>query len=327
MQQFIGQQFRAPKVPFPVIVPYEVKADLGKLDTDPFSPNLLVFDRCATAYRKAKLEVLNRHELGAAQGFLSTPTPAQIQCFQNWILQIKERLSCEELTRAYAQIDEPARAWINAQPVWSQPWHELGLALQDDWVLMVQNTGTQTNSTWRGALAARLMHVCFPTGWDPSEKYSRDLGEIHQPVSDGDRLRKSSTALGMAMAQKGPFVRYVWTLAAAEQLSQHPLLKVHPSDQQQTLGRQLTTQDIFFRCERQVTVPLRLDEQSNCPAASLFLIRVFVAPLSQVLNESLPQDNRRETLRDALQSMTEQTIEYKGLRGLIEPLGASLTTE
>lgn len=65
---------------------------------------------------------------------------------------------------------------------------------------------------------------------------------------------------------------------------------------------------MVFRCERQVTLGL--------PAlgASLFLIRVHVAPLLEVCTD--PQ--RRARLVAALRSMSDDVVAYKNLQRLRE---------
>jgi dimethylamine monooxygenase subunit A len=149
-----------------------------------------------------------------------------------------------------------------------------------------------------------MMHVCFPTGWNPAEKYAQNLASIHEHVADGKRLVQASANLTAAMVNKGPFVRYVWTLAAGQpgiaQLSQHPLEKIFATQTQ-------PIDQVYFRCERQITIPL---PELN---RSCFLIRVFIIPL--VIAANTPE--RRDTLANALRSMSEATIRYKGLSNLI----------
>ncbi len=152
---------------------------------------------------------------------------------------------------------------------------------------------------------AELMHVCFPTGWDPAEKFRQSLGVIHQPVADGERLMKATQNLTVAMVNKGPFVRYVWTLSPTPQLSLHPLVKPH-----QSYERAATIDQVYFRCERQITIPIA---QLN---RACFLIRVFVAPVTIVANSQ----ERRYILRDALNSMSAASVAYKGIGNLIAPV-------
>jgi dimethylamine monooxygenase subunit A len=186
-------------------------------------------------------------------------------------------------------------------------WRELALGLQDDLVVMRLD---------QEQFVPEYMQVCFPTGWDPAQKYATDLRKIHEPVAEGERLQKSTFSIAQAMVHKGPFVRYVWTLAASNQLSQHPSEKIVPSayTKQHTTSQNPTKNPInpinpiYLRVERQVTVPL--------PAwrRSLFLIRVFIAPIDSVANTV----ERKHLLCNSLKSMTPEVIAYKGIEPLMQ---------
>ncbi len=167
----------------------------------------------------------------------------------------------------------------------------LALSLQEDLVLMA--------FTGEG-FVSEAMSVVFPSGWDPAEKIGRPLFQIHAPVADGDALRAASDNLARAMVEKGPYVRYVWTIADSDALARmpgHANAGVRP-------------EEMFFRCERQVTLPLASHRRS------LFLIRVFVAPLTEVANEPA----RRELLVRVLESMPDEVLRYKGLTAIREVL-------
>jgi hypothetical protein len=160
--------------------------------------------------------------------------------------------------------------------------NQLALALQDDWVVMSSK--------------AELLHVCFPSGWRPHEKLGQTMAQIHAPVAQGERLIAASDQLSRAMLSKGPFVRYVWTLSPTNALSRHPDLPLQKS----------VEKDIWFRFERQVTVPLPESGRA------LFLIRVFVQPLSRIFES--PQ--KAALLKASLISMPPDVIAYKGIAAL-----------
>lgn len=270
-----------PDVPFPVQAPYEVKSDLSKVSSDVFSKRLVVTDQQWPLYRAEKLRVLGIPSLEAVQGVHNAP--AECSTALN---------KFSEILRADGFALEPCEA----NNVGSQLNH-LALQLQDDVVIM-RLEGER--------FYPELMHVCFPTGWNPADKFSQTLASIHEHVADGKRLVQASANLTAAMVNKGPFVRYVWTLAAgastAAQLSQHPLEKMLATPSQ-------TIDQVYFRCERQTTIPL---PEFN---RSCFLIRVFVVPVEHAANTP----ERRKTLADALVSMSAATIQYKGLSHLIPP--------
>ena len=162
----------------------------------------------------------------------------------------------------------------------------LTLSVQEDFVLMRPGAN--------GDLRAVLMSVAFPSGWSPEEKLGQSMIQIHQPVAENDALQRATPAMSEAMLEKGPFVRYVWTLAGNDVLSRQP-----GAD---TLADVSRVDQLWFRCERQVTVPL-------AGFACLFLIRVFVARLTDVL----AAPGRRDLLIQSLQSMSESVIDYKGI--------------
>ncbi len=269
-----------PEVPFPVQVPHEVKSDLSKVSNDPFSKKLVVLDDQRALYRAEKLKVLVRNELQAVQG--TTQAPNDCLAALEQIHEILSNDSCAlEAFVDSGELQKTVRARFD----------HLALQLQDDIVIMRLHDDQ---------FYPELMHVCFPSGWNPADKFAQSLASIHEPVADGERLVKATNNLSSAMVNKGPFVRYVWTLAAAPQLSQHPLVKVIAHENQ-------AVESIYFRCERQVTIPL---PQLN---RSCFLIRVFVVPITHVVNSQ----ERRKLLGDALHSMSAATIAYKGIAKLI----------
>ena len=173
---------------------------------------------------------------------------------------------------------EPARRVLAA----------IAVSLQEDLALMTERDGE---------LVAHALAVALPSGWRPREKLGRPLHAIHAPVAGGDALRAASAALARAMVEKGPFVRHVWTLADDDRFARPPL-EGAPG---RTAPRDVS--ELWFRCERQVTLPL--PEWRS----SLFLIRVLVAPLAEVAASAA----RRERLVRSLRSMSDEVVRYKGL--------------
>ncbi len=163
----------------------------------------------------------------------------------------------------------------------------LALSIQEDLVLMAITPD---------GFVAEAMSVAFASGWDPLRKIGRTLFEIHGPVAEGEALRAASDNLARAMVGKGPFVRYVWTISDSDALARAP-------------GHRIAAESIdslWFRCERQVTLPLVDFDRS------LFLIRVFVAPLSAIACD----EQRRALVARALESMGEELVRYKGLEAV-----------
>jgi hypothetical protein len=162
----------------------------------------------------------------------------------------------------------------------------LSLSLQEDFAVMVPDA--------QGVLRAQMLSIYFASGWSPEEKLGQSMAEIHEPVAENTALLRSATAMSQAMVSKGPFVRYVWTISGTDALSRAP--------GEDTMTDVAQIGDLWFRCERQVTVPL-------WGVASLFLIRVDVQPLVQMIQAP----GRRALLEAALRSMSPEVLAYKNI--------------
>lgn len=145
----------------------------------------------------------------------------------------------------------------------------------------------------------RLLAICFcfPSSWIPRERIGMTLTNIHNPVADGDRLRQMSQRIAetMADASQGSFRRHVWTISNSGELSQHPQNK---SDLVPN-----SINDLWFRLETQTTMPLGDNE------SSLFFVRVETEPLKNIWDNT----EKRATLLDSINSMTDAVLTYKNL--------------
>lgn len=183
----------------------------------------------------------------------------------------------EDLRRLQAATPSPALRALGA----------LSLSLQEDLALMRAEAG--------GGLVAEALAVAMPSGWAPREKVGRDFAAIHAPVADGEALRAAAPALGRAMLDTGPLLRFVWTLACSDALARHPGAPAAPPVDR--------VEGLWLRWERQVTLPLRGHGRA------LFLIGVHAMPLPQ----ALPDAASRRALVDALATMSEAVVRYKGI--------------
>lgn len=163
---------------------------------------------------------------------------------------------------------------------------------------------------------SELLHVCFPSSWDPAARAGAGFVALHAPVPHSDTLRSAAGRVVRAMVSKGPFVRYVWSLAPDGALDRNPrrIGTQPPPDQPPPDLHAPDPARLWFRVERQTVMPL--------PASgrALFTIRVYRAPLPSVL--TTPE--RRRTLASALRSMDAALLAYKGVGGLREALLAYL---
>ena len=161
----------------------------------------------------------------------------------------------------------------------------LARALQED--LCVLHAGRDF------AGSAALIDVRFPSGWRPERLAGADFNRIHGPVPGFPSDERAAQSMVRTMIERGPFVRFVWTLSPDEQLDQHP-----DTPRASSWDR---TDRVFLRVERQITVPL------TAAKASVFLIRVY-----HYAFEQLSVEQRACTLT-ALAAMPEELRLYKRL--------------
>ena len=136
-------------------------------------------------------------------------------------------------------------------------------------------------------------HVCFPSGWRPERLVGASFDEIHRPVPEFADDPRASTSMARSMVERGPYVRFVWTVSADDVLDHHPedgVRSAIPGASQ-----------LWLRVERQLTVPFPE------VGGSLFVIRTFLYPV-----ESLTGSQRAD-LGDAMRAMPETIAAYKGL--------------
>ncbi len=148
----------------------------------------------------------------------------------------------------------------------------------------------------RGKLEA--ICFCFPSSWIPRERLGQNLAQIHAPVADGRALVQASSNLTERMAsfQQGSFKRYVWTISASGELSQHPK-KTKPI-------RPRSIEDLFFRLETQITAPLA-DQES-----SLFLVKVETVSLQELWSDA----TKRDFIKNGVNTMSDAILLYKNLK-------------
>jgi len=144
---------------------------------------------------------------------------------------------------------------------------------------------------------SELLALCvsLPSGWRPERLLGASFAQIHGPVPGFADSTPTNDAMVRSMVERGPYVRFVWTVCADDFLDHHP-------DE----GRRLPWSGSgagWLRVERQVTVPFAL------LGAALFLIRVYVYPFAALTAV------QRDTLATALELMPPAVQHYKGLAG------------
>jgi hypothetical protein len=326
-------------IPFVVKAHYQIRADLVKMPVEVFGQvhdKHFIFDEQYFKCVEAKLEQLERHpELShvyakqhdqasltkCAQVILQKlaeeyPEYASVQgdVVAFYLLGIKINLETFEISYMGAsyfgadclgtryttgsgyELQLHVYEHLKNQTALQRLWNCLALAVQEDLVI-VRDDGEMGVS--------ELMHVCFPSHWNPGERVGQSLFGLHEPVANNEQLLKASKNTLQAMVNKGPFVRFVWSLNSTDELNLNPAFHTH--GRKKPLGDDPS--NWFFRVERQTTLPMPELQRS------LFTIRIFVAPLPSVLN-----DERKKLLEQAVLSMDEKLLIYKGLIAKKEPL-------
>ena len=165
-------------------------------------------------------------------------------------------------------------------------WHRLGLALQEDLVLVQRDR--------LGVDRVLATQVCFPSGWRPEQILGWDFRAVHEPVPGFAEQSDTARSLASAMIDRGPYVRFIWTLCADAQLDHHPDFGARtPWGPKSTHG--------WLRVERQVTLPLK------APEAALFLIRTYCTAFERL------HPKQRATLARAVACMPRAVRNYKQL--------------
>lgn len=138
------------------------------------------------------------------------------------------------------------------------------------------------------------VHVCAPSRWSPREKLGQSFAQVHAPVPHMESISAKGSAVMRAVCEKGRrLVRFVWGITFDDALNHHPSRPVTPLDPDNP--------HVFVRVERQVLVGL-----PEAPAC-LFFIRPYVVDCADL---AAPY---RHALADAVQSMPEDSREYKSI--------------
>jgi len=145
----------------------------------------------------------------------------------------------------------------------------------------------------QGRDEAIAVFVSFPSGWRPETIAGAGFKQIHGPVPGFAENDPAIESMLASMIERGPYVRFVWTITADDHLDHHP-----DEGRRDAWG---DGGDGWLRVERQVTVPF------TEVGASLFLIRTYLYAFATL---GSPQ---RHTLAGALEQMPDEIARYKGL--------------
>jgi hypothetical protein len=205
-------------------------------------------------------------------------------------------------TRAALQWKED---WISIEhPVYTSLFDALCSQVQED-VAICQ---LKEDRDWLAAI-----HLSAPNHWAPAEKIGRPFSAVHAVVPGMEKLNQQYFKMLVTAVQKGPFFRFAWGIATDTRLNHHPLPPpgIDPVDWQ---GRRVEadTSKIYLRVERQTI--------TGIPAcnAFLFTIRTYFYDIDELAPEE------KTALFRAVEGMSPQSLEYKGLTDKVEILGNRL---
>jgi hypothetical protein len=305
---------------------YSVAPDLKPLGTD-FGGSVLdqlhfQFDRRWQAFRVEKLaaraECLEKY---AGALHLSQETRSAVV---EWMVRTlcrehpnlfrlnDETLSCvlsQERLRFDAQW-QLVKADPAASPPYSDALDALASQIQEDFAVV------QAGGDGSDEIAA--IHVCLPSRWAPREKLGLAFPGVHAPVPHFERISAAAPQMVRIMTERGPLVRFGWSVETDERLNHHP--QPPPGASEAAWNSRVVDpsadEPFYLRVERQVLVSFPRHR------ASLFLIRVHHTPSSVILGCT----ERRLALLSALETMSPETRAYKGMQQMMEELLRLLRT-
>lgn len=178
---------------------------------------------------------------------------------------------------------------------------EMCLDVQEDFALM------------KGEKAIAIS-LCFPNHWDPNDKISQNFNHIHIPVADFGPIAKNATRITHSLIERGPFKRFAWGLSTDTRLNHHPIAPDEVSHDD-WYGRSFKNDGkhkLYMRVERQHMVGLPEED------LYLFTIRTYFLDIAQIPVGEL------KLLKDAILSMTPETLSYKGIKDNLDQVIAYL---
>jgi len=165
------------------------------------------------------------------------------------------------------------------------------IAYEQDFAVLDGETGT-----------LKWLCVCVPSHWAPEEKIGLDFAAVHAPVADNTLLVSASTQLVKLATSGECWERFVWTISPSGRFDQHPKRHARvpwpPQDDPHAFA-----QGLWLRAERQTFFPVQGTRQA------VFTIRVMLQPLP----EAVAPHGAARKLHDAIATMSDAVLAYKGL--------------
>lgn len=151
--------------------------------------------------------------------------------------------------------------------------------------------------------------VCAPSHWAPEDKLGLPFTAVHAQVADAAQLLASAQHLVGLVTGGEAWERSVWTITPSPRHDQHP--RRHPrAPWPDARDADAFASACWLRAERQTFLPVPGQRQA------VFTIRVMLQPLA----EAVDTPAKAVRLHDALASMTDAVLDYKGLAQARAPL-------
>lgn len=260
----------ATAMPWTVKSPFKMRPGLARIEEDAVS--LFLRDGLARQYAERKQQLLSEDRQRALLG----EADAQV------LVEIAKHYEQQTTIRLAPELEA------------------LTVGMQEDFVILHDET---VGEEWE--MRTRFLSVCFPSNWNPSEKLGLNFHAIHMPVADNALLQAGAKGIVDLAFRKNTMLRHVWLLTPNSDLPSHPLQRPRLwADAIQQASEGLLLEQLYFRVERQTTLPLPTLKRG------VFFIRVMVAPLVEVLRL---EPERAQQLTVALTSMSANVLAYRGM--------------
>jgi len=173
------------------------------------------------------------------------------------------------------------------------PWRRtvlLSLAFAEDFAIV---DGSDATVPW--------LAVALPSHWAPEQQVGRPFAETHAPAEDRLTVGAASQ-LAELLRSAERWERFAWTIVPHPRLHAHPD-RVDPAPWPADLQGDALAAQAWWRTECQTFIPVEGQAQA------VFTIHVEVQPLRTALADGA----RRARVHDALASMSNALLEYRGL--------------
>ena len=157
--------------------------------------------------------------------------------------------------------------------------------------------------------------VALPSMWAPEDKVGQSFASLHAPVADAQMVRQAAPQLLRLVTSGEPWERFVWTLTAHPRLHAHPR-RVAPERWAPGLRGDALACQTWFRTERQTFIPVPGSGGAGAAGQAVFTIHVDTRRMDLALAEPA----RAAKVHDALASMSDAVLAYRGLTAMQRPL-------